>query len=224
MNKEYSKHLINIFKDKDLQNRMTRRLAFLSNIYKRSEVRLFNEFCFCLLTPQTKARNAYKAINELSHKNLILEGSHSEIALILKKHVRFHNMKSTNIIMAREKYFEGSVFSLKTGIDNAHKNNSMTDFRNSLAKEVRGYGLKESSHFLRNIGFGQTLAILDRHILREMDKLNILPESLTPKSNLTKNNYLLCEANLIEYSKKSNIPAEYLDFVMWYEATNDIFK
>lgn len=224
MNEEYSKHLVSIFNDKHLQNRMTRRLTFLSNIYKRSDLRLFNEFCFCLLTPQTKARNAYKAINELSAKNLILKGDATKISYVLKKHIRFHNMKTTNIIVAREKYFKNNIFSLKTDIDNAYKNNAMLNLRNTLAKDVRGYGLKESSHFLRNIGFGQTLAILDRHILREMDKLSILPEALTPKSNLTKNNYLICENSLADYSKKSYIPLEYLDFVMWYDATNDIFK
>ena len=39
-----------------------------------------------------------------------------------------------------------------------------------------------------------------------------------------KNNYLKVEENLVEYSKKENIPMEYLDFVFWFDATNDIFK
>ena len=109
-------------------------------------------------------------------------------------------------------------------INEAVKNDTMVELRNELAKEVKGYGLKEASHFLRNIGFGQKIAILDRHIMRVMDKLSILPEGMTPKTSLTKNNYLSCEANLVEYSKSEKIPMEYLDFVFWYDATNDIFK
>ena len=57
-----------------------------------------------------------------------------------------------------------------------------------------------------------------------MDKLEILPKGMTPKTSLTKNNYLKVEENLVEYSKKENIPMEYLDFVFWFDATNDIFK
>ena len=75
-------------------------------------------------------------------------------------------------------------------VNEAVKNDTMVELRNELAKEVKGYGLKEASHFLRNIGFGQKIAILDRHIMRVMDKLSILPEGMTPKTSLTKNNYL----------------------------------
>lgn len=43
---------------------------------------------------------------------------------------------------------------------------------------------KEASHFLRNVGFGENIAILDRHILRNLVKLEVideLPKTLTPK-------------------------------------------
>ena len=133
-------------------------------------------------------------------------------------------MKARNIVLARKLYFPKEKFILRERIDDAIKNDSIVSLRNELAKEVKGYGLKEASHFLRNIGFGQKIAILDRHIMRVMSKLDILPESMTPKTSLTKNNYMSCESNLVEYSKKEKIPMEYLDFVFWYDATNDIFK
>lgn len=43
---------------------------------------------------------------------------------------------------------------------------------------------KEASHFLRNVGFGEDIAILDRHILKNLVKLEVineLPKTLTPK-------------------------------------------
>lgn len=225
MDKEYAKHLMGIYKDKILHERMKRRLEYFERVYKReNDKRLFAELAFCICTPQTKARSGAAAIIDLYNHNLLFKGSEESIANILIKHVRFHNMKARNIVLARKLYFPKEKFILRERIDEAIKNDSIVSLRNELAKEVKGYGLKEASHFLRNIGFGQKIAILDRHIMRVMSKLDILPESMTPKTSLTKNNYMSCEANLVEYSKKEKIPMEYLDFVFWYDATNDIFK
>lgn len=225
MDKEYAKHLMGIYKDKILHERMKRRLEYFERVYKReNDKRLFAELAFCICTPQTKARSGAAAIIDLYNHNLLFKGSEESIANILIKHVRFHNMKARNIVLARKLYFPKDKFILRERIDDAIKNDSIVSLRNELAKEVKGYGLKEASHFLRNIGFGQKIAILDRHIMRVMSKLDILPESMTPKTSLTKNNYMSCEANLVEYSKKEKIPMEYLDFVFWYDATNDIFK
>ena len=225
MDKEYAKHLMSIYKDKILHERMKRRLEYFERVYKReNDKRLFAELAFCICTPQTKARSGAAAIIDLYNHNLLFKGSEESIANILIKHVRFHNMKARNIVLARKLYFPKEKFILRERIDDAIKNDSIVSLRNELAKEVKGYGLKEASHFLRNIGFGQKIAILDRHIMRVMSKLDILPESMTPKTSLTKNNYMSCETNLVEYSKKEKIPMEYLDFVFWYDATNDIFK
>ena len=225
MDKEYAKHLMEIYKDKVLHERMKRRLEYFERVFKRdNDKRLFAELAFCICTPQTKARSGAAAIIDLYNNNLLFNGSAEKVANILIKHVRFHNMKAENIVLARQLYFPKEKFILKDRINEAVKNDSMVELRNELAKEVKGYGLKEASHFLRNIGFGQKIAILDRHIMRVMDKLSILPEGMTPKTSLTKNNYLQCESNLVEYSKSEKIPMEYLDFVFWYDATNDIFK
>jgi len=47
--------------------------------------------------------------------------------------------------------------------------------REFLVKEVKGVGYKESSHYLRNIGY-RNLAILDRHILNNLKNLNVIKE------------------------------------------------
>ena len=225
MDKEYAKHLMGIYKDKVLHERMKRRLEYFERVFKRdNDKRLFAELAFCICTPQTKARSGAAAIIDLYNNNLLFKGSAEKVANILIKHVRFHNMKAENIVLARKLYFPNEKFVLKDRINEALKNDTMVELRNELAKEVKGYGLKEASHFLRNIGFGQKIGILDRHIMRVMDKLSILPEGMTPKTSLTKNNYLKCEENLVKYSKDEKIPMEYLDFVFWYDATNDIFK
>ena len=189
MDKEYAKHLMGIYKDKVLHERMKRRLEYFERVYKRdNDKRLFAELAFCICTPQTKARSGAAAIVDLYNHNLLFKGSAEKVASILIKHVRFHNMKAENIVLARQLYFPKEKFILKDRINEAVKNDTMVELRNELAKEVKGYGLKEASHFLRNIGFGQKIGILDRHIMRVMDKLSILPEGMNPKTSLTKNN------------------------------------
>ena len=56
--------------------------------------------------------------------------------------------------------------------------------RDYLVKNIKGLGLKEASHILRNIGF-RNYAILDRHILKNLKKHNVItniPQTLTPKT------------------------------------------
>ena len=53
--------------------------------------------------------------------------------------------------------------------------------------DVKGLGMKEASHFLRNVGRGKTIAILDRHILKNLKKYGAIdgvPTSLTKKRYL----------------------------------------
>lgn len=82
-------------------------------------------------------------------------------------------------------------------------------------------GYKEASHFLRNIGKGQDLAILDRHILKNLKLLNVIekiPDSMPPKK------YLELEQTMREFSKEIGIPLDHLDIVLWYKETKKIFK
>ena len=88
-----------------------------------------------------------------------------------------------------------------------------------LVKNVKGLGLKEASHFLRNTGH-ENLAILDRHILKNLAKLNIieLPKTLTPKI------YFEIENKFQNFSKEVNIPMDELDLLFWSMETGEIFK
>ena len=82
---------------------------------------------------------------------------------------------------------------------------SAGDKKINVIKEVRavtGLGLKEASHFLRNIGRGEDLAILDRHILRNLLRHRVIgrmPKSLTPKR------YLVIEERMEAFSEAVGI-------------------
>ncbi|MBU1630565.1 MAG: DNA lyase, partial [Candidatus Omnitrophica bacterium] len=86
---------------------------------------------------------------------------------------------------------------------------------------VKGIGYKEASHFLRNIGLGENIAILDRHILRNLKELGVIKEIL---SSISKKKYLEIEGKMKEFSVSANIPMDHLDLVFWYKETGEVFK
>src|SRR3989338_6898365 len=149
-----------------------KRLQEFRDIYAEPDDVIFEELCFCLLTPQTKAKSAAKVIEKLKEKNLLLTGSAEEIKKWMAA-IRFNNNKANYIIGARELLMENGNLEIKKHIEDAP---DVFAVRNWLVKNIKGYGMKEASHFLRNIGFGDDIAILDRHILKNIVKYGVIPE------------------------------------------------
>lgn len=178
---------------------------------------IFKELCFCLLTPQSKARNAWKAIESLSDSGKLFNANHSEIAEELNI-VRFKNNKARYLIALRNLFYtekENLVISL------LESDKNIFEKRKWLVTNIKGIGFKEAGHFLRNIGFYEEVTILDRHILKNLKESGIIDEIPT---TLSEKRYLEIENKMKQFSTKINIPLEYLDFVLWYKETNDIFK
>src|SRR3989344_2125434 len=103
---------------------------------------LFYEMCFCLLTPQSTARGADRAIQVL--KRMDFKNKDFNPAPYLEHNIRFHNNKAKYMIELKGKYKE-----IKNKLDSIEHNNDKRDF---LVKNVKGLGLKESAHYLRNTG------------------------------------------------------------------------
>ncbi|MFH1352625.1 MAG: hypothetical protein ABIH68_03510 [bacterium] len=101
------------------------------------------------------------------------------------------------------------------------KKTDVKNLRRWLVKNVRGYGFKEASHFLRNIGRGTELAILDRHILKNLLALKVIRKI---PGHLSAKDYLSVERKFLNLSRKIKIPAEHLDLLLWCRETRDIFK
>lgn len=178
---------------------------------------IFKELCFCLLTPQSKARNAWKAIESLTDSGKLFNANHSEIAEELNI-VRFKNNKARYLIALRNLFYtekENLVISL------LESDKNIFEKRKWLVTNIKGIGFKEAGHFLRNIGFYEEVTILDRHILKNLKESGIIDEIPT---TLSEKRYLEIENKMKQFSTKINIPLEYLDFVLWYKETNDIFK
>jgi len=185
---------------------------------RRSDQELFKELCFCLLAIQTKARACDEAVRGLDASNLLWRGDARAIAGFLRHRVRFHNHKAAYIVHARQRFLPPDAPRLR---DSLAVHRTPAEVRGWLVREVDGLGMKEASHFLRNIGRGEGLAILDRHILRNLVGHGVLrrvPASLSPRR------YLRIEEKMQRFAVAVGIPMAALDLLFWSRATGEIFK
>jgi N-glycosylase/DNA lyase len=184
----------------------------------RPEEELFPELCFCILAIQTKGRAADAAVRGLLREGLLWNGDATTIARFLHHRVRFHNHKAAYIVAARGRFFRSSETGLRSAID-AH--GSPQEARRWLVHEVDGLGWKEASHFLRNIGHGEDLAILDRHVMANLVRHRVLGR---PPRSLTARRYLGIEERMRAFAQDVGIALGALDLVFWSRETGEIFK
>jgi len=184
---------------------------------KGNEKQIFAELSFCILTPQSKAKVCWRVIENMYNNNSLFNST-QEIIKNEISCVRFKNKKSDYLIRLRNNFFNNDKLNM---IDKLESFNNIFEIREWLVKNIKGIGYKEASHFLRNIGKGENIAILDRHILKNLLKFKIIKN--IPKS-ISKKRYLFIETKMKNFSKKINIPLSHLDFVFWYNETGEVFK
>lgn len=131
----------------------------------------------------------------------------NKIKKILNSDIMFLKIKEIKKLDYKEKY----VYDIEVDTKENHQN------------FVGGFGgiFLHNSHFLRNIGLGYDLAILDRHILRSLVEFKVIdeiPKSLTPKK------YLEIEQKMKRFADHLNIPLAELDLLLFYRKTGEIFK
>src|SRR5438093_10443584 len=134
------------------------------------------------------------------------------------KRVRFSDSQAKYIVEARDMFSNDGKLQLKSRISSFY---NPFELREWLVENVKGIGYKEASHFLRNIGLGEGFAILDRHILRNLDRLGVIPE-IPPTT--TKKRYLEIQEKLRRLATEESIPLADLDLLFWSKETGWIFK
>ena len=203
----------------EMKDSIEKRLDDFKNMWLRgNDMDIYVELAFCVLTPQSKAKNAWSAISKLRDDFLLLEGSEEDIVEHLNV-VRFKNNKAKNLVLLRGKMSNSDgVIAAKQIINSLGDPNEKREW---LVQNIRGIGYKEASHFLRNIGFGDEIAILDRHILKNLVRLGVIEE--VPKT-ITRKRYMEIEKKMIDYSGKIEIPMDHLDLLLWYLEAGEIFK
>ena len=187
------------------------RLSEFAAMKEKSNEEIFAELAFCLLTPQSNGRRCWQAIEKLRDSGVLFSGSANQIKKIIKTHARFHHTKARHIVANRK-----LLSSLKEELQKCSDDFAMREW---LVKNIRGFGYKEASHFLRNIGYFD-VAVLDRHILKNLAKYSAIemPKSLTPKR------YMEIEEQMKRFAENIGIPFPELDLLFWSEETGEVFK
>lgn len=195
-----------------------KRLQDFSQIHRESDEKVFEELCFCILTANANALHCGTAISDLKKKGLLLQGGTHKIWPSLRGRVRFHNKKAEFIVRARDLFRSEKKIRIKEKIDLR----DIIATRDWLVQHVKGYGYKEASHFLRNIGLGQDIAILDRHILKNLHKYGVIEK--IPSSVGSRKIYLSIEDLMRVFSKRVKIPLDEMDLLFWSIQTGFLFK
>ncbi len=174
------------------------------------KVDIFSEASFCILTANSSAILGIKIQKEVGidgFKNLPLE----ELFQVIRKNGhRFAMQRAERIVSLREKenlLYE--IMNYKSG----------KEAREILVKNIKGYGYKEASHFLRNIGFDD-VAIIDRHISRFLFEKGLVK----PRKTITKKVYLECEEALDKICEDLGLTQAELDLYIFYIKTGKVLK
>ncbi len=207
-----------------------RRLGEFRVLSKAPNDRLFAELCFCILTPQSSALKCDAAVYELWRSGLLLNRKADVVALAPKlRSVRFWKSKAAYISKAQKRFAAEDGRMNMGAIPEKVKELGDRGARDWLRSEMSGMGIgnKESSHFLRNIGHGDALAILDRHVLRcllELDAIGDASVHKLEKGTLSDREYLRIEGEIENFSNAIGVPMAALDLLLWSARTGFIYK
>ena len=190
------------------------RLKDFKNIPKNKWLR---EVSLCLLTPQSSPVSAESAITQLEKEGFFESKMPvAKIEKILRSpigggYVRFHKTKAQRLV---------KFLSIKNQVwDLLNSQESALNERNQLRDLVLGFGLKEASHSLRNIG-RTNLSILDRHILRCLTEYKVIGEVKSLNDKI----YFDIENKFIKFADNNDVTIDELDLFFWWKATGFIYK
>ena len=184
-----------------------------------SDSRLWEEMVYCIFTAGASAKMGLRSVDAL--RPLLKTGAQAEMtkALVAAGAHRFPNARPGYVIVTRDYLEESFSMQLRQRLDSFLDPMERRDW---LAREprIKGLGYKESSHFLRNIGF-KGYGILDKHIVRCLAELGVIDSAKPPT---TRARYLETEARMREFSDNVGIDFDELDLALWSIRTGKVLK
>lgn len=190
---------------------IARRIRGFKNLGRKGNEEWFSELCFCILTANSTARLGVKIQRELGSEGFLMLPLEELRHKLKAAGHRFPNTRAGFIVEARRFRDIKNIIERFKGAQQA---------REWLVENVRGIGYKESSHFLRNVGFDD-MAILDRHVLSVSHEHGLIDG--VPRS-LTRGRYMEIEEKLEELAHKLGLTLGELDLYLWYLKTGEILK
>lgn len=171
----------------------------------------FRELVLCVLTANSSFVSAYKVLGYVMEE--FDKGTYRFERVLEERGYRFYELKAKylkNLVRYR-----GRVKSwIKPLADR-----SQALAREVLANEIYGIGMKEASHFLRNVGYFD-LAIVDKHVMR----FSINSGLVRPFKTLTRSRYLEIERKLKGLAHQLGMSVGILDLFIWHIETGTVLK
>lgn len=193
-----------------------------------SENELWLELCLCILSSNVPYELAESAFFHLMKKGYLLRewivkkpncekviaGELSRQTFLPKKldgsyrKYRFPNSRSRDICRAAKLVSTDSRW-LSNVLESR---NSEEEARDILVNEIPGIGLKQASHFLRNIRYSSQLAIVDSHVLSFLVEIGAVAKE---NAKITSKTYLELESLLQAMCNEYGLNLSILDMAIW---------
>jgi len=203
---------------KERRREIRARLAEFEEVRRSaSDERLWEELVFCIFTAGASARMGLGSIEAVRH--LLAAGTHEELAAALQSKHRYPNSRSGYIVVTRAYLESDCGMRLRERLEDFEDPVERRDWL-ARTREIKGLGYKESSHFLRNVGY-RGYAILDKHILRSLFEVGVLD---SPQPPTTRARYLSTEERLRRFAESIGVDFDELDLVLWSMKTGEILK
>lgn len=199
------------------------------NWQQLSEKELLFELVLSILGSQTLYEIALEAAKAIEEKSLLdsptQRFSKEEYENILRNLLSESIFRTGNLgkgqkyrfYATRSNYITETIWRLKEnnytlkGFLTSYK--LIKEVRLELIKLVKGFGPKQASHFLRNIGFAGDIAVLDTHILHYLNLHGLIKNTIRQVSNLKI--YEMVEQLLIDLIRKFEFPLYCVDQAIW---------
>lgn len=176
--------------------------------------RWFEELTYCLLTAYSSASMGQRCVDALCGEDVLKKGSLEEVRDCLRAQGhRFADRRAEYIVAART-----HAPRLKEIIKGQPSSKAAREW---LVGNIKGLGMKEASHYLRNVGY-LDLAIIDRHILSHMREHGLADTDA--RKGITRRKYLEYERTLEKVAAKLGMPVGKMDLYLWYKKTGAILK
>ncbi|MDH5413693.1 MAG: hypothetical protein OEW87_06115 [Flavobacteriaceae bacterium] len=195
-----------------------------------NENKLWLNVVFCLLSSNVKSELAHSASiylwkRGMLNRSLLIKEPNSinilstELSKPIFKPFRKNGMgrkyrypcKGASNIVFTAKNLSKNKIKIKSLLNNGFDE---TMVRNKLIENVYGFGLKQATHFLRNIGYSKSLAVIDTHII---SFLNMISNNSFKKDykNLTNAKYLELEEMFKKLCNELNVDLSIFDIAVW---------
>jgi N-glycosylase/DNA lyase len=179
-----------------------------------SDSRLWEEMVYCIFTAGASAKMGSRSVDALRP---LLDRQAEMTKALVTPSVPLPNARPQ--IVTRDYLEESFSMQLRRRLDSFRDPMERRDW---LAREprIKGLGYKESSHFLRNIGF-KGYGILDKHIVRCLCELRVID---SPKPPTSRGRYLETEDRMRRFAADTGIDFDELDLLLWSTKTGEILK